>query len=42
MTISTPFMKDIQAKFSSYYARQGSPDFDFKYMTDKYSDEFLK
>ena len=27
--ISAPFIKDIVARFSSYYARQGQPDIDF-------------
>ena len=27
-TVDEPFLKDIVAKFTSYYARQGSPDFD--------------
>lgn len=27
--ISPPFVKDIVARFSSYYARQGQPDIDF-------------
>jgi len=26
-TISTPFLKDIISRYSNYYARQGSPDF---------------
>ncbi|MFC7773538.1 hypothetical protein [Flavobacterium sp. GCM10027622] len=26
--ISTPFLKDIISRYSNYYARQGSPDFD--------------
>lgn len=29
-TITSSFVKDIIAKFSFYYSRQGSPDFDFK------------
>jgi len=29
-TISIHFFKDIQARFSAFYARQGSPDFDNK------------
>lgn len=28
-TVSQPFYKDITSRFSSYYARQGQPDFDF-------------
>ena len=27
-TISMPFLKDLIERYSSYYARQGSPDFD--------------
>lgn len=27
-TVSMPFLKDIIARYSSYYGRQGSPDFD--------------
>ncbi len=30
MTISIYFFKDVQARFSAFYARQGSPDFDGK------------
>jgi hypothetical protein len=41
MNISLPFIKDIQSKFSSYYARQGSPDFDFSKMTDEYFNLFI-
>ena len=29
-TISSPFLKDIQSRFSSYYGRQGQPDMDKK------------
>ncbi len=29
--ISPPFVKDIVARFSSYYARQGQPNIDFEY-----------
>ena len=32
--ISMAFTKDIVARFSSYYARQGQPDFDFKTLVD--------
>ncbi|RXI45768.1 hypothetical protein CRU99_03470 [Malaciobacter mytili] len=42
MNISLPFIKDIQSKFSSYYARQGSPDFDFSSMTEQYYDSFME
>ena len=31
--ISPPFVKDIVARFSSYYARQGQPDIDFAGLT---------
>lgn len=41
MDISTPFIKDIQAKFSSYYARQGSPDFDFNVISKNYTLKLL-
>ncbi|MCL9805026.1 response regulator [Flavobacterium amniphilum] len=27
-TVSTPFLKDIISRYSNYYSRQGSPDFD--------------
>ena len=30
LQISPPFVKDIVARFSSYYARQGQPDIDFE------------
>lgn len=33
--ISTAFTKDIVSRFSSYYARQGQPDFDFGALSDK-------
>jgi len=42
MNISLPFIKDIQSKFSSYYARQGSPDFDFSKITEEYYSSFLE
>lgn len=29
-TVASQFLKDIISKFSFYYSRQGSPDFDFK------------
>lgn len=28
-TISSPFLKDLIGRYSNYYSRQGSPDFDF-------------
>ena len=33
--ISPSFVKDIVARFSSYYARQGQPDIDFDKFIDK-------
>jgi hypothetical protein len=33
--ISNAFTKDIVSRFSSYYARQGQPDFDFVALADK-------
>ena len=27
--VAAPFVKDIVARFSAFYARQGQPDFDF-------------
>lgn len=41
MSITAPFLKDIQARFSSYYARQGSPDFDASKIMDKYKEELF-
>jgi hypothetical protein len=35
--ISMNFTKDIIARFSNYYARQGQPDFDFDSLTQKLS-----
>ena len=32
--ISMAFIKDIVARFSSYYARQGQPDFDFDFLSE--------
>ena len=32
--ISPPFVKDMVARFSSYYARQGQPDIDLKYLIE--------
>ena len=29
LRVAPPFLKDIQARFASYYARQGQPDIDF-------------
>jgi len=31
--ICMAFIKDIVARFSSYYARQGQPDFDFDFLS---------
>lgn len=42
MDISIPFIRDIQEKFSSYYARQGAPDFDFEAVSANYTTKFLK
>jgi CheY-like chemotaxis protein len=36
MSITSPFLKDIQSRFASYYARQGSPDFDFSPIIEEY------
>jgi CheY-like chemotaxis protein len=41
MSITPPFLKDIQSRFSSYYARQGSPDFDTSKIIDKYKAELF-
>jgi len=35
-TISSPFIKDIIAKFSFYFSRQGSPDFEFERLLAKH------
>lgn len=37
--ISTPFVKDIVARFSSYYSRQGQPDFDFVSLSSRLMEE---
>ena len=37
-TISNPFLKDIISRYSNYYSRQGSPDFD----TDELFDDLFK
>ena len=34
-SIDEPFLKDIIARFTSYYARQGSPDFDIDIILEK-------
>jgi hypothetical protein len=39
VTIASQFIKDIVAKFSFYYSRQGSPDFDLKKVIEKIVDE---
>lgn len=39
-SISPSFYKDIVSRFSAYYARQGSPDFDFKTISNEI-DEML-
>lgn len=36
LTITSQFVKDIIAKFSFYYSRQGSPDFDYKALQKKH------
>ena len=33
--ISMAFTKDIVSRFSSYYSRQGQPDFDFDTLTEE-------
>ena len=33
--VSMHFVKDIVARFSSYFARQGQPDFDCKFIAKK-------
>jgi hypothetical protein len=35
-TVSAPFLKDIQAKMSSYHGRQGQPDLDKKELIKQY------
>lgn len=35
MSITAPYLKDIQSRFSSYYGRQGSPDFDVSKIIEK-------
>lgn len=42
MSITWPFFKDIQSRFSSYYARQGAPDFNKKALQDSYFTQFLE
>ncbi|MDH5388532.1 MAG: hypothetical protein OEY06_08785 [Gammaproteobacteria bacterium] len=37
-SISTSFYKDIVSRFSSYYARQGSPDFDIAVVSNEIND----
>ncbi len=39
-TISSPFLKDIQSRLSSYYGRQGQPDLDKKELINKYCASF--
>lgn len=36
-TVSGPFLKDIQSRFSSYYGRQGQPDLNKKQLTNNYN-----
>ena len=33
--VSSHFIKDIVSRFSTYYARQGQPDFDFKLLSSQ-------
>ncbi|HHI94606.1 MAG TPA: response regulator [Gammaproteobacteria bacterium] len=35
-TISSPFLKDIQSRFSAYFGRQGQPDMDKAELLNKY------
>ncbi len=39
-SISSPFYKDVVSRFASYYARQGSPDFDVENLTDEIVESF--
>jgi len=40
-TVSIHFFKDIQARFSAFYARQGSPDFDNKKLSQGIMEKIL-
>jgi len=35
-TVASPFLKDIQSRFSAYFGRQGQPDMDKKELLKKY------
>lgn len=35
-TVASPFLKDIQSRFSSYYGRQGQPDLNKKELVNKH------
>jgi len=35
-TVASPFLKDIQSKFSAYFGRQGQPDMDDEKLLEKY------
>lgn len=37
-TVASPFLKDIQSRFASYYARQGQPDLNKKNLLMKHKD----
>ncbi|AMK76926.1 MULTISPECIES: hypothetical protein [Methylomonas] len=37
-TVASPFLKDIQSRFASYYARQGQPDLNKKSLLKKHKD----
>ncbi|HIP11731.1 MAG TPA: response regulator [Lutibacter sp.] len=41
MTVSIYFFKDIQSRFSAFYARQGSPDFDKKKLSQEIMEKIL-
>lgn len=41
-TIAGPFLKDIQARFSSYYGRQGQPDLDKQKLIDIHTNTLTK
>lgn len=42
MGVTVHFLKDIQSKFAAYYARQGSPDFNFKEISNSYTEKYLQ
>lgn len=41
MTVSIYFFKDIQSRFAAFYARQGSPDFDKKKLSQEIMEKIL-